>query len=80
MRAFAEAWPDAEFVQVVLAQLPWYHQIVLLDKLKTEDARHWYVAKSIEHNWSRNVLVMQIETQARGLSGSPSLRSVCHPG
>ena len=24
MRAFAEAWPDAQFVQEVLAQLPWY--------------------------------------------------------
>ena len=33
MRAFAEAWPDAEFVQGVLAQLPWYHQLALLDKL-----------------------------------------------
>lgn len=28
MRAFAEAWPDAEFVQEVLAQLPWYHQLL----------------------------------------------------
>lgn len=27
MRAFAQAWPDAEFVQAVLAQLPWHHQI-----------------------------------------------------
>jgi hypothetical protein len=26
MRAFAGAWPDAEFVQEVLAQLQWYHQ------------------------------------------------------
>ncbi|WP_223300448.1 DUF1016 N-terminal domain-containing protein [Pantoea sp. At-9b] len=25
MRAFAEAWPELEFVQAVLAQLPWYH-------------------------------------------------------
>lgn len=33
MRAFAEAWPDSEFVQGVLAQLPWYHQLALLDKL-----------------------------------------------
>jgi predicted nuclease of restriction endonuclease-like (RecB) superfamily len=33
MRAFAEAWPDAKFVQEVLAQLPWYHQLALLDKL-----------------------------------------------
>jgi predicted nuclease of restriction endonuclease-like (RecB) superfamily len=27
MRAFAEAWPDGEFVQAALAQLPWYHQL-----------------------------------------------------
>ncbi len=63
MRAFAEAWPDADFVQAVLAQLPWYHQIALLDKLKTSDERSWYAQKAIEHNWSRNVLVMKIETR-----------------
>ena len=54
MRAFAEAWPEAEFVQAVLAQLPWYHQLALLDKLSSPDARRWYAAKAIEHNWSRN--------------------------
>ena len=63
MRAFAEAWPDAEFVQAVLAQLPWYHQLALLDKLTRPEDRRWYAAKAIEHNWSRNVLVMQIETR-----------------
>jgi predicted nuclease of restriction endonuclease-like (RecB) superfamily len=63
MRAFAEAWPDAEFVQEVLAQLPWYHQLALLDKLPGPQTRKWYAAKAIEHNWSRNVLVMQIEAR-----------------
>jgi predicted nuclease of restriction endonuclease-like (RecB) superfamily len=29
MRAFAEAWLDAEFVQQVLAQLPWSQQMAL---------------------------------------------------
>ena len=62
MRAFAEAWPDSEFVQEVLAQLPWYHQLALLDKLPDAESRRWYAAKAIEHNWSRNVLVMQIES------------------
>lgn len=38
MRAFAEAWPNAEFVQGVLAQLPWYHHLALLDKLRTESS------------------------------------------
>jgi predicted nuclease of restriction endonuclease-like (RecB) superfamily len=28
MRAFAEAWPETEFVQEVLAQLPWYHPTI----------------------------------------------------
>ncbi len=63
MRSFAVAWNDLEFVQAVLAQLPWYHHLALLDKLDTQDARIWYAQKAIEHNWSRNVLVMQIETR-----------------
>ncbi len=63
MRAFAEAWPEPEFVQEVLAQLPWYHHLALLDKLKTTNERRWYAQQAITHNWSRNVLVMQIETR-----------------
>lgn len=70
MRAFAEAWPDTEFVQAVLAQLPWYHQIALLDKLSHKEDRRWYAAKAIEHNWSRNVLVMQIESGLMQRSGT----------
>jgi len=70
MRAFAEAWPDAEFVQEVLAQLPWYHQLALLDKLSDPESRRWYAAKAIEHNWSRNILVMQIETRLLARSGT----------
>lgn len=70
MRAFAEAWPDADFVQASLAQLPWYHQLALLDKLRTESDRRWYAAKAAEHNWSRNVLVVQIETGLRARTGT----------
>lgn len=69
MRAFAQAWPDAEFVQQAVGQLPWGHNLVLLSKLKTELERRWYAAKAIEHNWSRNILVMQIETRLRERSG-----------
>jgi len=69
MRAFAEAWPDSEFVQQAAAQLPWFHLCVLIDKLKTREERDWYLAKASEHNWSRNILVMQIEVNARGRAG-----------
>ena len=64
MRAFAQAWPKHEIVQEVLAQLPWYHNIALIEKLKTEDERLWYARKAYEHGWSHNILSMQIETEA----------------
>jgi hypothetical protein len=35
MRAFAEAYPDEQIVQAVLGQITWYHNIALLDKLKS---------------------------------------------
>ena len=69
MRAFAEAWPEPEFVQQAAAQIPWGHNLVLLDRLNNEQERRWYVAKTIEHNWSRNVLNIQIETRLLERSG-----------
>nr|WP_310319750.1 PDDEXK nuclease domain-containing protein [Paraburkholderia terricola] len=70
MRAFAQAWPDGEFVQQAAAQLPWFHLCTLLDKLATREEREWYAAKAVEHGWSRNVLVMQIETRVRERQGN----------
>lgn len=69
MRAFAEAWSDVEFVQQAAAQLPWFHLCTLIDKLPSREERDWYLAHAIAHNWSRNVLVMQIEANARARSG-----------
>jgi hypothetical protein len=49
MRAFAEAWPDEAFVQAVLAQITWYHNLAILEKLAAaEEDRIWY-AKALRH-------------------------------
>jgi predicted nuclease of restriction endonuclease-like (RecB) superfamily len=69
MRAFAQAWPEADFVQQAAAQLPWFHLCTLIDKLKSREERDWYLASAIEHNWSRNILTLQIETRQRERSG-----------
>ena len=61
MRALAEAWPDETIVQAPLAQLTWYHNLTLLEKLKSPEERLWYAQAAIQNGWSRNVLVMQIE-------------------
>ena len=63
MRAFAEAWPDEQFVQQVVAQLPWGHNVRLLDRIADQAERIWYAHKAIENGWSRNILVHQIDTR-----------------
>lgn len=62
MRAFAESYPDEPIVQAVLAQITWYHNVALIEKLKSTEERLWYARKTFEHGWSRNILVLQIET------------------
>jgi predicted nuclease of restriction endonuclease-like (RecB) superfamily len=62
MRAFAEAWPEESIVQQVAAQIPWFHNCILLDKVKDRKERAWYIHKTIENGWSRNVLVHWIES------------------
>jgi len=44
-------------------QIPWYHNVILLEKVKDTDARQWYVKKTIEHGWSRNILALHIDQQ-----------------
>ena len=63
MRAFAAAWPDKSIVQGTLAQITWYHNLALLDKLQSADERLWYAQKTVENGWSRNILAIQIEQQ-----------------
>jgi predicted nuclease of restriction endonuclease-like (RecB) superfamily len=63
MRAFAEAYPDEEFVQQVVALLPRGHQVRILDSVKDPGQREWYVRQASENGWSRNVLVHQIESK-----------------
>ena len=69
MRAFAQAWPEPEIVQQAVGQLPWGHNLVLLTKLKQTEQRLAYAQRAIEHGWSRNVLVMHIETGLLERSG-----------
>jgi len=50
-------------VQQAAAQLPWGHNLVLLDRLKAPTERLAYARAAIEHGWSRNVLNIHIETR-----------------
>lgn len=62
MAKFAETYSDAEFVQQVVAQIPWGHNVVLLDKVSDSEERCWYINVCRKNGWSRSVLIHQIES------------------
>lgn len=63
MRKLAEDYPNFEFVQEVLAQITWYHNIILMDKIKDIETRKWYIAEAVKNGWSSNMLKMQIDSK-----------------
>lgn len=52
---------DEEFVQLV-AQLPWKHNITLMQKVKDKEIRKWYMNRCLEDGWSDSILIYQIDT------------------
>lgn len=63
MRKFSSEYVDIQFVQQVVAQIPWSHNVVLMDRVSDMKQRLWYIEKTIENGWSRNTLVHQIESK-----------------
>jgi predicted nuclease of restriction endonuclease-like (RecB) superfamily len=62
MRSFFDGYKDRLILQQLVAEIPWGHNLVLMSSVKDMDEREWYIKKTIEHGWSRNILVHQIES------------------
>ncbi len=62
MRLFAQTCSSTEIGAQAVPQLPWGHIVVLIHRVKENTERKWYIQKTIENGWSRNVLVHQIES------------------
>ncbi len=82
MRDFALAYPQFSILQAPLAKLEgdrilqaplaklsWYHHITLLDKVKDPGTRLFYILKTVQNGWSRNVMVHQIESELHKRQG-----------
>jgi len=69
MRAFSAAWPERAIVQGPLAQITWYQNVALLEKLEKSEERLWYARAAAASGWSRDILVLQIEQEAHRRQG-----------
>ncbi|MBN1468671.1 MAG: DUF1016 family protein [Fusobacteriaceae bacterium] len=50
-------------------QIPWGHNLTIITKTKNKDEAIFYINKTIENNWSRNVLTFQIDSGLFGRQG-----------
>jgi predicted nuclease of restriction endonuclease-like (RecB) superfamily len=56
MRAFYLGWSaHAEILPQAVAELPWGHNAVLLERLEGAELRLWYAEHARQAGWSRNV-------------------------
>lgn len=69
MRQFVIEYRDQEILQQAIGEIPWGHNITIFSKIKNYNKRIWYAQKTIEHGWSRNILLHQIESDLYSRDG-----------
>jgi predicted nuclease of restriction endonuclease-like (RecB) superfamily len=82
MRAFYLAWTEdlqklsqpvteleAKKLSRLVTEIPWGHNIVLMQRVKDPLTRIWYSRMTVERGWSRDVLVAQIESRLHNREG-----------
>ncbi|MEQ1825326.1 MAG: PDDEXK nuclease domain-containing protein [Pirellula sp.] len=61
--------PSAQFESSLLWSIPWFHHVVLMEKVKVLAARQWYMQQTIANGWSRNILTLMIDSRAYERAG-----------
>lgn len=62
MVQFAKEYPEIEIIQQLVGQIPWGHNLILIQRLNSKEEWLWYVKKIIENGWSRNMLSIWIDS------------------
>lgn len=61
--------PAAQIREALLWSIPWFHHIILMEKVKDLDTRRWYMEQILANGWSRNVLGVMIDARAHVRQG-----------
>lgn len=70
--------PAALFPAGLIQSVPWGHHAELIAKVKDLATRRWYMQASLANGWSRNILVMQIESDAHNRLGQATTNFARH--
>jgi predicted nuclease of restriction endonuclease-like (RecB) superfamily len=61
MRQFYEAYRDESIVSALLSQLPWTHNLIILNQSKRPEEREFYLRLAIQEKWSSRELERQFK-------------------
>jgi predicted nuclease of restriction endonuclease-like (RecB) superfamily len=69
IKQFYETYSDSsEFLKQLVSEIPWGHNILIMQRVKDEAARGYYLEASSRLGWTRNVLLNQIKGRAYEIS------------
>ena len=54
----------------LLFGIPWFHHVILIEKIKELPTRSWYAGQTLEQGWSRDTLTLQIKNRAHERQGA----------
>jgi len=64
MRKFYLEYEDKPKVQPLVAQIPWSHNLIILDKTKNDYEKEYYCRMILKYSWSKRILAHQIESKS----------------
>ncbi|OIP41718.1 hypothetical protein AUJ95_02890 [Candidatus Desantisbacteria bacterium CG2_30_40_21] len=64
MRNFYLTYKDNSKLAQLVQEIPWGQNIVIMQRVKMQETREYYIKATVQFDWSRNVLVHQIEAEA----------------
>ena len=70
MVQFYKEYSNDEFVQPIVAQIPWTHNIILIQKIKDKNIRFWYMEQTLNNGWSKDILSLMINSEVHNRTGN----------
>ena len=70
MVQFYKEYSNDEFVQPIVAQIPWTHNIILIQKIKDKNIRFWYMEQTLQNGWSKDILSLMIKIEIHNRTGN----------
>ena len=70
LRFYKEYSDEFSKVPLLVAQIPWTHNIILIEKIKDKELRYWYIQKVLENGWSKDVMSLMIKNELHKREGN----------